>query len=78
MKRRLVNRMPRSTDGKKWWGVWGLGSKEGNKVVDCIVEWIALNKIEAGKQQTKTNLWVGENEEALKGRKVNKQEVDES
>lgn len=55
-----------------------LGSKEGNKVVDCIVERAALNKIEAGKQQTKINLWVGENEEALKGRKVNKQEVDES
>lgn len=48
-----------------------LGSKEGNKVVDCIVEQAALNKVEAGKQQTKTNLWIGENEEALKGRKFN-------
>lgn len=55
-----------------------LGSKEGSKVVDCIVERAALNEIEAGKQQTKTNFWIGENEEALKCRKVNKQEVDES
>lgn len=53
-----------------------LDSKVGNKGVDFIVERAALNKIEDGIQQTKTNLWVGENEDALKGRKV--YEVGES
>lgn len=45
-------------------------------MVGCIVERAALNKIESRKQQPKTKLWVGEDEEALKGRNVN--EIDES